>query len=117
MTERADHKTRFSSDNQPVKNGRPKEARDKLSRAFLHGLAEDFEEHGKTAIEKVRTEDPSTYLRVVASLQPKELEISNPMGALSDEKLTAAIEELSQQIKAQAPPADDQPETPVKYDA
>lgn len=114
MSARADHKTRFSSENQPVKNGRPKESRDRLSRAFLYALADDFEAKGKAAIERVRKDDPSTYLRVVASLQPKELEISDPMRALTDEKLAAAIEALEAlpgklRFRATPTPKKDQP--------
>jgi hypothetical protein len=100
--ERADIKTRFSAENQPVKTGRPKEARDRLSRAFLLGLADDFEANGKLAIERVRAEDPSAYLRVVASLQPKELEISDPLRTMSDEKLSASIEVLAEMLREKA---------------
>lgn len=116
MTERADHKTRFSADKQPVKNGRPKESRDRLSRAFLTAMADDFEANGVDAITKVRTEDPSTYVRVVASLQPKELEITNPMQSLTDDKLAEAIELLAAQIRDKAPPPppdEDQPQHTV----
>lgn len=33
----------------------------------------DFEKGGIEAIEKVRVDDPSTYLRVVAGILPREL--------------------------------------------
>lgn len=36
-------------------------------------MAGDFAENGIAAIEKVRKEDPSTYVRVIAGLLPKEV--------------------------------------------
>lgn len=62
-----------------------------MSAAFLAALANDFEAHGKEAVEKVRQEDPSTYLRIFASLAPKELEISRPLDGISDELLDKVI--------------------------
>ena len=64
-----------------------KGSRDRLSAAFLGALSDDFETNGKTVIETVRAKDPSTYLRVVASLQRQEIEVSTPEGALSDDEL------------------------------
>lgn len=87
MAERADYKTRFSPENQPVKTGRPKGTRDKLSKDFLAAMSADFAEHGVKVIETVRIERPADYLRVVASLQPKEVEIVTPESALSDEQV------------------------------
>ena len=55
--------------------GRPKNSRNRLSTKFLDALAKDFEEHGEGVLKIVRAEDPSGYLRVVASLMPKELDI------------------------------------------
>jgi len=33
----------------------------------------DFQEHGVDAVQRVRATDPSAYLRVIASLLPKEV--------------------------------------------
>jgi len=38
----------------------------------LRAMSEDFAKHGVAAIEKVRTENPSAYLRAVVDLMPKE---------------------------------------------
>lgn len=115
MKERADHKTRFSATNQPVKTGRPKEARDKLSRAFLTAFADDFEKHGAKAIERVRKDDAPTYVRVAASLMPKEIEITDPLKALSDDKLATAVETLADLLRDRAdlPPVSDKPQPTV----
>ena len=57
----------------------------------MRELAEDFAAHGKAAIAQCRMEKPDVYLKVVASLLPKELEIKRPLEDLSDEELDNAI--------------------------
>ncbi len=71
--------------------GRPKGTRNKLQTDFFKALADDFAANGKVAIESVRKDDPSTYIKVVASLMPKELEITQPLQELTDEQLDAAF--------------------------
>ncbi len=55
--------------------GRPKSSKHKLGEAFLKALHDDFEEHGVKAIEKVRQEKPDQYLKVVASVIPKDINL------------------------------------------
>lgn len=69
-----DKKGRFVSGN--IGGGRPKGARAKLGEAFLQALQESFAKDGKETIETVRLEKPDQYLKVVASILPKELELS-----------------------------------------
>lgn len=71
--------------------GRPKGTRNKLQTDFFTALSADFAEHGKGAIEAVRKDDPSAYVKVVASLMPKELTITQPLQELTDEQLDAAV--------------------------
>lgn len=73
--------------------GRPQGAKDKLKNSFLTALWEDFQEHGKTVIGVVRATEPGNYLRIVAALMPKEVDVSvdNPLAGLSDEQLDALI--------------------------
>jgi hypothetical protein len=73
--------------------GRPKGSRNKFSEAFLSNLCEDFEEHGAAAIQRVRENDPSTYMRVCAALIPKEMKVeqTNDLSHLSDEELDARL--------------------------
>ena len=78
--------------------GRPKGSRNKLSDAFLRALADDFEAHGKGVVEKVRTERPQDYLKIVASVMPKRMEVEDvcpPRRAadLSDDSLAAIVGE------------------------
>jgi hypothetical protein len=75
-------------------SGRPKGARNKLSEKLLETLATHFEEHGKTAIEKVYSESPRDYLKIVALLVPKQMEIDDMRPRrkaedLSDDELAA----------------------------
>ncbi len=53
--------------------GRPKGSKNKLSEEFVHRLAADFERFGKWPIARVRNNDPAAYLRVIASILPKEI--------------------------------------------
>ena len=76
--------------------GRPKGSRNKLSDAFLQALADDFEAHGKWVVERVRTERPQDYLKIVASVMPKLMEVEDvgpPCRAadLSDDELAAIV--------------------------
>jgi Family of unknown function (DUF5681) len=56
-------------------NGRPKGSRNKLSEAFLQALSADFTAQGTAVIEKVRAEKAHEYLKIVALLVPKQVEL------------------------------------------
>lgn len=71
--------------------GRPTRSRDKLRNNFLYALAEDFTEFGAKAIVDAREKDPLGYVKVCASLMPKEFELTRPLDDLNDEQLAAAI--------------------------
>lgn len=74
--------------------GRPKGARNKLGELFLEALHDDFAEHGVDAIIKVRTEKPDQYVKVVASLLPKEFKIET-VSELTDEQLDAKLRQFA----------------------
>ncbi len=74
--------------------GRPKGARNKLGEMFLEALHDDFEKHGVAVIEAVRTEKPDQYMKVVASLLPKEFKIET-VSELTDEQLDSRIRALA----------------------
>lgn len=72
--------------------GRPKGSRNKLGEQFVQALQADFETNGKKAIETVRVERPHEYLKVVASLLPKQVEIKEgAFDGISDEQLAALV--------------------------
>jgi hypothetical protein len=53
--------------------GRPKGARNKLGEKFLEVLLADFAEHGVEVIEKLRVTNPAVYVKVLASILPRQL--------------------------------------------
>ena len=55
--------------------GRPKGSRSKFAEVFLKDFLADWEANGPDVIQNCRLEDPATYLRVAASILPKELNI------------------------------------------
>lgn len=67
---------------QPGNPGRPKGARNKLGEVFLKEMLSDFEQHGPKVIETVRTEKPDQYLKVVASILPKEIEAGEELSSV-----------------------------------
>jgi hypothetical protein len=72
--------------------GRPKGTRNKLGEAFVKAMHADFEEHGAKVIETVRVEKPDQYLKVIASILPKELNVNtNALGDMSDDELVAVL--------------------------
>ena len=54
--------------------GRPKGSRNKLSEEFVTELYADWREHGSEAIKSVRETRPDVYVKVVASLLPRQIE-------------------------------------------
>jgi len=76
--------------------GRPKGSRNKLSEDFLANLHEAWEKHGKQAIEKVAEARPDIFLKVVASVLPKEANVSHQqsMGQSMDRLLDVIEEEI-----------------------
>lgn len=73
--------------------GRPKGSRNKLGEAFIEALYDDFLLEGKGAIENARVTDPMGYVKVCASILPKELNVRKE-SELSDEELDARIREF-----------------------
>lgn len=55
--------------------GRPKGSRDSLTEAFIKDICAAWTEHGVKAIETVAKKDPSTFLKVVAALVPKDVNV------------------------------------------
>jgi len=53
--------------------GRPKGSRAKLGEAFLEAMVADFSKHGILTIEEAREKDAVSYIKVIASLLPKEI--------------------------------------------
>lgn len=56
--------------------GRPQGARSKFSEAACADALADWMGNGKDVLERVRATDPSTYLRVLFSIIPKDIAVS-----------------------------------------
>lgn len=84
---------------QPKQGGRARGVKNRLSYAFMTALVEDFEQHGADAIKICRVERPNEYLRVIAHLMPKELDITTShIQEISDDDLTGYIEYIRLQL-------------------
>lgn len=72
--------------------GRPAGARAKLQAVFVEALEKDFHEHGEGVIRIVRAEKPAEYLKIVASILPKEFVLSEgELDTMSDDDLLEAL--------------------------
>lgn len=81
--------------------GRPKGARNRLGEQFLADMLADWEEHGADVIEVVRAQKPDQYLKVVASILPKELNVKvSELDELSDEQLERQLASIVAQLAA-----------------
>lgn len=95
--------TQWKAGSSPNPGGKPVRARNKINAAFLNALIEEFDKSGKKAIKECAENDPSTFVRVCASLLPKEIEISRPLDDIPDEQLDAAILAVRTILAAQNP--------------
>ena len=77
----------------PPGSGRPAGSRNRLTTMLLNALVADFEEFGPGAVKIMRIEKPSEYVRVIASLVPKEVLLQE--SALSDMSDDELVENLA----------------------
>lgn len=72
--------------------GRPKGSRHKLGTAFIDDLYEAWQTQGKDVIARVIEERPHEFLKSVASILPKEIEVkTTAVQDLSDDDIAAAL--------------------------
>jgi Family of unknown function (DUF5681) len=88
--------------------GRPIGSRNKLNEKFILALHDDFEKHGPAVIEKVRETRPEIYLKVIASILPRELHFrtANVFDGISDEELNESLESIRRVLASRAPIGD-----------
>lgn len=91
QTPEKDEKGRFVTGN--IGGGRDKGSRNKLGEAFIADMYEDWKHHGASAIERTREEKPDAYLKVIASILPKEISVKQ-LDNLSDDELISRLREL-----------------------
>ena len=80
-------------------NGRPKGSRNKLGEDFIRDIYESWKARGREVIEKVIETKPQDFLKVVASLLPKEFHIKDD-ARMTEEQIAdldagARVEEIN----------------------
>ncbi len=81
--------------------GRSKGARNRIAYKLIEALEKDFQEHGEEAVKIARIERPVEYLKIIASVIPKEFEIiDGRLNELSDEELDVFIAKLRGQLRS-----------------
>lgn len=93
--------TRFKPGQSGNPAGRKPGSRNKLNEDFLADLHEAWGQRGKTALAEA---SPDVLIKVVASLLPKQVEVTRPLESMTDEELAAAAEYLKAIVAQSAPP-------------
>ena len=75
-----------------------------LNQEFMEALLLNFRHEGKRAIEKVAREQPGVYLKILALLVPREMQIeqTNRIKQMTDEEIEQAIEAIQTMLAARA---------------
>ena len=81
-----------------VNHGRPKGSRNRFAEAFVADFLSDWETHGAKALADCRACDPAAYLKVAATLLPKDLNINATEGATLDRLLDQFNDEQLRQL-------------------
>jgi hypothetical protein len=82
----------------PKIGGRVKGTRNRLGTVFLEKLLKEFDEFGEEAI-RICLERPHEFLKIVASILPKEFEITDSrVKEISDDELDLFIELARRQL-------------------
>lgn len=72
--------------------GRPKGSRNKLGFAFIEDMYAAWQAKGKEAIDRVIEERPHEFIKSVASILPREIEVKTTVvQEMSDDELAAAL--------------------------
>ncbi len=85
---RADFATRWQPGKSGNPAGRPTGARNKFSQQFVDAFTKHFAVHGEAAIREVREKDSGAYLKIYASIMPKQLEVAAIQDTRKAEDLT-----------------------------
>jgi hypothetical protein len=86
-------------------NGRPVGNRNRLNERFIKALHDDFCEHGAKVIAEVREDKPDVYLKVIASILPRELHFKNETAfeGMNDDQLDEVIGAIRRTLTARTP--------------
>ena|SRR5215831_5563134 len=96
------------------RGGRPSGSRNRLNKQFLDDFLAEWQEGGRKAIKIMRMQHPSDFVRVAASLLPKEFVIENVLTEIDDGELERMITRLRAEVleeRQQAPMIELKPES------
>jgi hypothetical protein len=80
--------------------GRPRGSRSKLGEQFITSLQQAWEERGDEVIDRVINERPQDFLKVIANILPKDVNIKvNSTEDLSDDQLMRKLAALTEMAK------------------
>jgi hypothetical protein len=83
--------------------GRRKGAKNRLNADFVVALQQDFQEHGEATIRIVRAENPRDYLKIIASILPKEFILEDGrLESMTDDELDGYLNEI-RRLKSAGP--------------
>jgi Family of unknown function (DUF5681) len=74
--------------------GKPVGSRNRLQGDFLRDLADDYATHGRSALVAMRENHPADYIRMIASLLPKQIEAKRVIDEVSDDDLLAILDAI-----------------------
>jgi len=80
--------------------GRKPGDRNKFGAHFISDFYADWVQHGAAAIEKLRLEGPKDYVKVAASLLPRELHVkaASIVDGWTEDEVKAALDHIRRQI-------------------
>jgi hypothetical protein len=74
--------------------GRPLGSRNAIDGAFLTDLLAEYRIGGRDAIVAMRTNSPGDFVKMIASLLPKQVDIKHAVELVSDDDLLAVLDAL-----------------------
>src|SRR5262249_54109126 len=85
-------------------NGGPIGARSRLTEKFILAFHDNFNEHGPSVIERVRKDQPGLYLKIIASLLPREWHVKNEplFDGMNNDQLDEIIGSVRRILSARA---------------
>ena len=86
------------------RGGNSHRTRHLLNQEFMEALLVNVRHEGKKAIEKVARNQPAVYLKILALLVPREMQIehTNRIKQMTDEEIDQAIEAIETMLAARA---------------
>lgn len=80
--------------------GRPRGSRAKLAEDFVGDCYQSWQQHGAAVLERMVQEQPAVYLKVIAGILPKDVNINvQSLDDLSDDQLMRKLQVLTEMAK------------------